>query len=42
MVSVSLNSYSRLTIFIVFFATFTLYGIEGIAEEIGVLTPLFG
>ena len=28
---------SRLTIIIVFIVTFTLYGIEGIAEEIGLL-----
>ena len=29
-------AYPRLTIFIVFLVSFTLYGIEGIAEEIGI------
>jgi predicted membrane chloride channel (bestrophin family) len=38
MVSLSLDGvYGRLAIFIVFLVAFTLYGIEGIAEEIGPL-----
>ena len=33
-------TYLRLTIPIVFLVSFTLYGMEGIAEEIGPPTPL--
>jgi hypothetical protein len=37
MVSAPLDGvYGRLSIFIVFLVTFTLYGIEGIADEIGI------